>query len=83
MIEREYVEYGGEQYPLDAMYDRLDRVRQKLGEGKGAPLLTRAPVPKENAARANGVSEVQDLGRVQQRKALSYTPPLTHPGYQH
>jgi tetratricopeptide (TPR) repeat protein len=74
LTEREFVEYGGDQYPLDAMYDRLDRVRQKLGEGKSAPLLTRAPVPKISEAKANGVSEAENLGRVrQQGRALSYT----------
>ena len=75
LTEREYAEYGGDQYPFVAMCDRLDRVRQKLGDSKGAhALLTRATVLKEREAEATRVSEVQNLGKVQhQGKALSYT----------
>jgi hypothetical protein len=50
-------------------------VLQQLGDQAGAKaLLTRARAIKEREAAANGVSEVQNLGRVQQQgKALSYT----------
>jgi len=53
----------------------LDRIRHRLGEdGRAKEVLTRADAIKEREAETNRVSEVQDLGRVQQNEpALSYT----------